>query len=331
MISATLFAAALASATAATSPAMPSSDGPPPAAIGEEIAGPPETDTAPTTEIIIGSSDRYDRMTVPVTVDGQGPFRFMIDTGSQATVVTRDLSDRLQLEIIGTATVVGMASRVSVQLAELNGLEFAARVFDHISAPLLEAQHIGADGILGLDSLQDLRVLIDFRAETIAVDTAKELGGNRGYEIVVRARRKLGRLIITDAVIDGVRTAVIIDTGAQSSIGNLALRRKLRGSDQGLSTATDVNGNTISGNVVIAKSLRIETMQLSNTSITFTDSPAFDELGLGRRPAMILGMSNLRMFDRVAIDFHSRQVLFDLPTEALSGAVPVRPDRATRL
>lgn len=326
MISAHLFAAAMASATAMPSPAEP-----PPAIIGEKIAALPEPAAASTTEIIIGASDRYDRMTVPVTVEGQGPFRFMIDTGSQATVITRDLSDRLQLEIVGTATVVGMASRVSVQLAELNGLEFAARVFDNISAPLLEAHHIGADGILGLDSLQDLRVLIDFRAETIAVDTAKELGGNRGYEIVVRARRKLGRLIITDAVVDGVRTAVIIDTGAQSSIGNLALRRKLRGTDQGPSIATDVNGSTISGNVVIAKSLRIEEMQLSNTAITFTDSPAFDELGLGRRPAMILGMSNLRMFDRVAIDFHSRQVLFDLPPEALSGAVPVRPDRATRL
>lgn len=325
MISATLFAAALASSVAAPPPAVqPPADQP-------NTSDLPETETASATEIVIGTSDRYDRMTVPVTVEGQGPFRFMIDTGSQATVVTRGLSDRLQLEVVGAATVVGMASRVPVQLVELNGLEFAARVLDNISAPLLEAHHIGADGILGLDSLQDLRVLIDFRDGTIAVDTAKELGGNRGYEIVVRARRKLGRLIITDAVIDGVRTAVIIDTGAQGSIGNLALRRRLRGPDQGPSTATDVNGSTISGNVAVAKSLRIETMQLSNTAITFTDSPAFDELGLGRRPAMILGMSNLRMFDRVAIDFNSRQVLFDLPPEALRGPARIGSERATRL
>ncbi|MXP45013.1 aspartyl protease family protein [Allopontixanthobacter sediminis] len=326
MISASFFAAALASVTGAPPLSAPAGN----TAI-EEVGALPDAEAAPATEIVIGTSDRYERMTVPVTVEGQGPFRFMIDTGSQATVVTRGLSDRLHLEIVGNAIVVGMASRVPVQLVELNGLEFAARVFDNISAPLLEAHHIGADGILGLDSLQDMRVMIDFRDETIAVDTAKELGGNRGYEIVVRARRKLGRLIITDAVIDGVSTAVIIDTGAQASIGNLALRRKLRGSDQGASTATDVNGNTIAGNVVVARSLRIQTMQLSHTAITFADSPAFDELGLGRRPALILGMSNLRMFDRVAIDFNSRQVLFDLPSEAFSGTAPVRSNSATRL
>lgn len=325
MISATLFAAALASPFSAPQPAaQPPSD-------QAHTSDLPKTDTAPAPEIVIGTRDRYDRMTVPVTVEGQGPFRFMIDTGSQATVVTRGLSDRLQLEVVGAATVVGMASRVPVQLVELNGLEFAARVLDNISAPLLEAHHIGADGILGLDSLQDMRVLIDFREGTIAVDTAKELGGNRGYEIIVRARRKLGRLIITDAVIDGVRTAVIIDTGAQGSIGNLALRRRLRGPDHGLATATDVNGSTISGNVGIARSLRIQTMQLSDTPITFTDSPAFDELGLSRRPAMILGMNNLRMFHRVAIDFNSRQVLFDLPPELLRSPARTRSDRATRL
>jgi len=327
VISAPLFAAVLATGVAASQPAIL----PPMPDIHEAIAELPNFDIATDAEIVISTADRYDRMTVPVTVGGQGPFRFLIDTGSQATVVTRGLSDRLQLEIIGNAVVVGMASRVPVQLVELNGLEFAARVFDNVSAPLLEARNVGADGILGLDSLQDMRVMIDFRAETIAVDTAKQLGGNSGFEIVVRARRKLGRLIITDAVIDGVRTSVIIDTGAQSSIGNLALRRKLRGRDEGASTATDVNGGTVVGTVVVAKSLKIKSMQLTNTAITFSDSPAFDALGLGDRPALILGMSNLRLFDRVAIDFESRQVLFDVPSEALSGALPIRARSATRL
>jgi hypothetical protein len=157
--------------------------------------------------------------------------------------------------------------------------------------------------------------MIDFRTETIAVDTAKELGGNKGYEIVVKARRKLGRLIITDAVIDGVRTAVIIDTGAQASIGNMALRRKLRGSDQGPSSATDVNGETLVGSLGVARALQIQKMQLNNVLITFADSPAFEALGLIKRPALILGMGSLRLFDRVAIDFESRRVLFDMPSD----------------
>ena len=44
----------------------------------------------------------------------------------------------------------------------------------------------------------------------------------------------------------------------------------------------------------------------------FADSPPFERLGLAERPAMLLGMANLRLFDRVLIDFPRRRVFFDL-------------------
>jgi hypothetical protein len=270
-------------------------------------------------ELIASNADRYSRMTIPVTIEGQGPFRFMIDTGSQATVVSRALRDRLKLPTLGQATVVGMASRKQVELVRLNGLEFASRMFDSLHAPMLEGQHMGADGILGLDSLQDLRVLIDFRQQTIAVDDAKALGGDRGYEIVVRARNKKGRLIITDAEIDGVRTAVVLDTGSQGSLGNLALQQRLRTRKGSEVTATDVTGSTITGRLDTPRALRIGgrgsagTLQLEGLSLIYSDAPAFAALGLRDKPAMVLGIEDLRMFDRVAIDFAERTVLFDLP------------------
>lgn len=329
MISTSLFTAALAIGVSA--PAVVATPSPSAPRSNQTMTALPDIQIDPTGEVVIGTQDRYQRMTIPVTVEGQGPFQFMIDTGSQATVVTHGLSEQLQLQSLGTATVVGLASEFPVQVVELNGLEFAAQVFDNISAPLLEARHIGADGILGLDSLQNLRVMIDFRKETIAVDSARELGGNRGYEIVVRARRKLGRLIITNAIIDGAKTSVIIDTGAQSSVGNMALHRKMRGRDEGPSSSVDIHGKTLVGSVNIARSLRIQDMQLHNVPITFTDSPAFDALGLSDRPALILGMANLRLLDRLAIDFESRKVLFDLPSANDRRKRSDRPKRPTRL
>lgn len=264
-------------------------------------------------------SDYYERMTVPVTIGGEGPFRFMIDTGAQATVVTRGLSDRLALKPLGQATVVGMASRRLVDLVELDGLEFATRTIDDLHAPLLEAHHIGADGILGLDSLQDLRVLIDFREGTIAVDDAEALGGNRGYEIVVRAKRKLGRLIIADADIDGVRTAVVIDTGAQGSLGNIALQQRLRAKKLEQIRSTDVHGVDLIADLDFADKLRIDEFELNNLPIAYADGPAFAALDLAKKPALILGMRDLRLFDRVAIDFSTRTVLFDLPRDVVRG------------
>lgn len=270
-------------------------------------------------ETVEGDRDFYHRMTVPVMIDGQGPFDFMVDTGAQATVVSNQLNERMKFRPLGSATVVGMASREEVQLVEVDGLEFAARVFDNLQAPLLEEGNLGADGILGLDSLQDLRVVLDFKHDRMEVADSSVLGGNRGYEIIVRARNRLGRLIITKAKVDGVTTAVIIDTGAQSSMGNLALKKKLRARDRADVIATDVNGNQIKGKLDFIRSLRIGKMQLSNLPIAFHDGPAFAAMGMGDTPALVLGMRDLRLFDRVAIDFARRKVLFDLPPSEQEG------------
>ena len=59
--------------------------------------------------------------------------------------------------------------------------------------------------------------------------------------------------------------------------------------------------------------LSVDRAQLSNLPILFADSPTFHALGLDSEPALILGMEQLRLFNRVAIDFNSQRVLFDLP------------------
>lgn len=262
--------------------------------------------------------DRSQRMTVPVTVNGAGPYRFLVDTGAQATVVTPRVTDALGLVPSGRATLVAMASRTKVDTIALNGLEFAGRRFNNLVTPLLRDRDIGADGIIGLDSLQDLRVVIDFRADAISVVDAPSgiRGGSSGYEIVVRARRKLGQMIITDARIEGVRTAVIIDTGSWHSIGNRALQRRLGAKHSETMNSTDVAGGTLTSDLGMLEKLQIGSVGLADLPVGFSDSPAFAALGLADRPALILGVGNLRPFDRVAIDFATRRVLFDVPKGA---------------
>ena len=203
----------------------------------------------PGVEVLAIERERFQRMTVSVTIQGQGPFDFMIDTGAQATVLSRALAERLQLNDRGRATLVGMASSKLVETTPIDDFTLGSRSFYIRQAPVVEGEHIGgADGILGLDSLQDQRVLLDFAKREIAVADAEQLGGNRGYEIVVKARERLGQLIITSARLDGVQVAVIVDTGAQGSVGNLALLDRLRRNRQLADTEmTDVNGHTLGG------------------------------------------------------------------------------------
>jgi predicted aspartyl protease len=287
-------------------------------AAAPEAVAPPATAAVPVVDVIQLENERYRRMTVPVTIGDQGPFRFMLDTGAQATVVSRDLADRLALNDRKTAILVGMASRRQVETAAIYDVGLGSRSFYIRSAPVVEGVNIGgADGILGLDSLQNQRVLLDFANGQILVADADELGGNRGYEIIVKARERLGQLIITEARLDGVRVAVVVDSGAQNSIGNPALfNRFRRARHMGESEVTDINGEVMTGMVKLASELNVGRAKLQNIPIMFADSPTFEALGLDDEPAIILGMSELKLFRRVAIDFKTRRVLFDLPPEA---------------
>ncbi|WP_290719790.1 retroviral-like aspartic protease family protein [Altererythrobacter sp.] len=284
--------------------------------------------TDPETTILSLDEDSNLRYTIPVRIDGVGPYNFMIDTGSQATAVTDRVMRGVILPPAGEALVVGMASRQVVDLVELDRFEVADRTLHNIAAPVLQRRHVGADGIIGLDALQDFRVLIDFRDETIAVADAEDELSRRGFEIVVRARSKLGQLLITDAKIEGVRATVIIDTGAQASMGNLALQRRIRAKRAHEVKTTDVNGASILSDLSYARSLEFQGLEVSNVPITFADTPAFEALGLQDKPVLSLGMQHLRLFDRVAIDFAKRQILFDLPRRA---RIRYEGNHATRL
>ncbi len=267
----------------------------------------------PAAEVLALEQERNRRLTLPVIVDGAGPYAFMIDTGSQATAITHEIRAALALPSAGTATLVGMASRREVDLVDIGRIEFGANSFTNFAAPVLERNNVGADGIIGLDALQDFRVLIDFRNQTIAVEDASERDRSGGFEIVVRARTKLGQLLITDALVEGVRATVIIDTGAQASLANTALRDRVRAKRAQEVLTTDVNGVDLLGELAIVSTLTIEGLALTDVPLTFADTPAFAALGLADKPALSLGMQHLALFDRVAIDFARQRILFDVP------------------
>ncbi len=270
----------------------------------------------PATEILDLEEDRNNRFTVPVMIEGMGPFDFMIDTGSQATAVTHEINEGLQLTPFGTAILVGMASRRPVDVVEVEQMTFGSHTVQDLISPVLERQNVGADGILGLDSLQDFRVLIDFREDTIAVQDVSTLRRQRqGFEIIVRARQELGQLLITDALVEGVRATVIIDTGAEASLGNFALRDQIRTQRSQDVTTTDVNGVEMVGKMSYVRSLNLGGLAMRDVALAFGDAPAFEALGLQDTPVISLGMQHLRMFDRVAIDFANRRILFDVPRD----------------
>ena len=269
-------------------------------------------------DVVTVKTDLHDRMTVPVHIGKDGPFDFLVDTGAERTVLARNIAEKLKLPTSGHGMLIGIAGMQTVDLVDIDEINLGRRSYYGLTAPLLEGRNIGADGIIGLDSLQDQRVLLDFDKGRMAIGDAMALGGNRGFEIVVQARRRSGQLIMTNAVIDGVRTDIVIDTGSDTSIGNRALQRALAKRRKGETTELQsVTGQFITADISLVREMKLGSMTMSNATLVFADTPAFAKLEMEKRPAMFLGMNQLRLFHRVAIDFSTRRILFDMPENAL--------------
>lgn len=273
--------------------------------------------------------DRSDRMTVQVQVNGSEAVPFIVDTGAERTVIANDLARKLLLESGPVLTLATISGRTQVNSFFIDRLTTAAVNLEGLEAPGLERSNLGAYGLLGIDSLEDARVHLDFANQKMDVLPSRKNRGKTKLEngmIVVTAKKKAGRMIISSAKIDGIRVDIILDTGAQSSMANLALRDKLRRrhrtGDYLPVKMTSVTGAVLDGEHTQLREIEVGGLTINDLPITFARNYAFTALGLDERPAILLGMDALKLFDRVLIDFSNRRVGFDLPkgVERKSGA-----------
>lgn len=278
-----------------------------------------------------------ERVTIPIHIDGKGPWNFIIDTGSQRTVIARHLAEQLALSPRANVTILSMTGRSEAGTVAVPKLGFGGGTVDDIEAPVLEGEHLGAPGLLGLDSLHAKRLLLNFRTGRMEISAS---GSRRRVAIdpdaiVVEARRRRGQLILLDSEVNGMKVAVMLDTGSHFSIGNLALRDRLiakkRAPDMAEAVLTSVTGGQLTGQVGRIKSVRMGRVNLTQVPVLFAEASPFAELGMKDKPALLLGISALRIFDKVAIDFGRGKVDFLLPdASAISQtqlAAVVPPDK----
>jgi predicted aspartyl protease len=275
------------------------------------------------------------RMTVEVMVNGQGPYRFLVDSGADTSVVGWRIARDLQLPLARPVTLHGMTGSAVVDRVKVAELQLGSSLVHELELPTLREVDLGGEGMIGIDALVEQRLMMDFEKRVIKSEDARQPAQLLDGEIVVRARAKRGQLILTQVRAAGLPLEAVIDTGSEITIGNLKLRDKLiKGNKDKFVTveATGVTGVTIPLQLARVGELRLGSVKFKNVPIAFADAPPFTVFGLQDEPALLLGTDLLETFRRVSLDFRARKVRFQLRKCGTQGIlINTQPTSLTRL
>lgn len=272
------------------------------------------------------------RLTTSVYINGKGPYRFLVDTGAERTLLAAEVATQLGLPRGRKVLVEGITGREPAALVEIASLRMGSLVCPSLEVPVLPHRMLQVDGYLGLDVLDRHRVVLDFRAGTLTVTRPQGFFAatwERWDEAVVRTLGSSGRLRASNCLVGDVRAAAFIDTGAEVSVANPALYAALQRSARNQQVAHGsvglygVTGGSILGLATNIKEIRLGELRLTYTPFVVAPLEVFDVWGLSREPALLFGMDCLRRFARVTIDYGRKELRFEV-----ASARAVQPLRA---
>ena len=258
--------------------------------------------------------DRIGRIWVPTLINGKGPFRLVLDSGATHTAVLPSVATRLGIPTDRSPPVIlrGVTGSATVPTSRAASLEVGELFIAPTTLPIINDAFGGAEGLLGTEGFADKRIYIDFRNDFINVSRSKGLPAAPGF-ITLPMQRRRDRLLAVMASVGGIETLAIIDTGAQATVANGALRaaleRRLRNGPATQDVITGATGDTQTGEGRFVQRIVIGGIQVQSAHLTFGDMRIFSNWGLSEEPTLLVGMDILGLLDTIVIDYRRREVM----------------------
>ena len=283
---------------------------------GSPVSAPPADEAAK----IAAERDAANHLTIDVQINGRGPFRFVVDTGADRSVVAEDVAGLLGLLHQKQVLVEGVVRTVTAQTVHLDNLSFGPVSRDNLDVPILPRTLLDTDGYLGLDAIDGYRVTLDFKNHELVITRPR-----RGMfpirtsvdEALIPVVGRFGHLRTIHCIADGIRVAAFIDTGAEVSVGNAKLLEVLMDKDPtylkpGIVPLTGITGGVVQGNITTVNKVQLDSLVLDGCNIVIADLQIFKLWELSDRPALLIGMNFLRQFSEISIDYGRKELRFEL-------------------
>lgn len=261
-----------------------------------------------------------------VTIAGEGPWPFMIDTGASHTTLALPVAEALgftstreHLHPVQTLTAETLEERL-----EIADMRFGPARADGLYPVVADVAGGEIQGLIGLDALAGERVRLDFPAGDIVFDVSAPDGAHGRIDPV-------HGVAMMEASVRGVRepVMVLIDTGSGFTLINSALARRLNREPV---TRMRIGAITRSSpGAAVRERARVERLQVGGVCVPAlgalqADVDMFRALGWRDRPAMVLGL-DLLQHAIITIDGPSGAIRLDpgAPSLACREDQPHRP------
>jgi predicted aspartyl protease len=267
------------------------------------------------------------RLTTAVSINGAGPYRFLVDTGAERTLIASEIAAQLALPRVREVMVEGIVRSQRGLLVQIESLRMGSLVCPALEVPVLPRAMLEVDGYLGLDVLDRHRVVLDFAARRLTVTRPQGFFAawfEGRDETIVHTLGTSGRLRASNCVVNGVRAAAFVDTGAEVSVVNPALYEVLQQRAPynelagGRVQLSGVTGGTVIGLAIICDNIILGELHLTFTPLVVAPLQVFDVWGLSGQPALLFGMDCLRRFRRVSIDYGRKELRFEVARAAVA-------------
>jgi hypothetical protein len=251
-----------------------------------------------------------------IFVNGTGPYRFVLDTASNETLLSPRLAAALGLDLADAkmALVHGINGSEMAPVVTLPSMTIGRIEETNLGVVVVDNKvHPEAEGLLGGKYLEGRRIEINFRFNRVSIKTGG--GGARPGYIALNATMRFGTLPLVRATVSHVPVYAIIDTGAERSVGNAALLAALQDRGEPMEAqATEwlagVVGPPLQTTVLKVPEVEVGRIYIRHLPLHFGVAAIFDTWQLNDEPAIVLGMDVLGRFDALVIDYTDSQVLF---------------------
>jgi predicted aspartyl protease len=251
--------------------------------------------------------DRIGRIWAPVLINGQGPFRLVLNTGANSSAILPSVVEKLGISLEDTRQVKinGATGSAVVPVIDVEQLEVGELLIERVRLPIVQDVFGGAEGVLGPTGFADKRIFIDFRNDLIRIARSnRERAAGGVTRVPIKPNRWL--LPMFDIKIGKVRTTAVLDTGAQQTMGNQSLREALlRKSKRGLKKQ-EIVGVTLDvayGQSIDIPPISLGDIEINNLQVHFGNDFIFGHWGLTEKPAILIGMDLIGTLETLVIDY----------------------------